>query len=437
MIKKMLEKKPSNRAKKLKPTNGRGLRSQKKALTLQVQIQLNSTFPFKKNPGKYQVLDFFGGCGGMSSGFAAVNSIFPGSFEMLGACDINQDALNTYEKNFDAIGVQQDITKLRTKVEINNFLKNFDNYNPKKPLVLIGCPPCQGFTSHRKRNWDRRDPRNDLVGAFAELAVKLNPYCIIMENVPEMFSKKYGEYYIGAKEILEDAGYRVHQNIFNTAIFGVPQERFRMLVMAMKKDFILPEPLYERSDFLTVKDAIGDLPPVKAGERYVKDAYHMSANHRSSTIAVIQAVPSDGGSRPVGIGPKCLERVSGFADVYGRLSWKKPSITITQYARNPASGRFVHPEQDRGLTMREAARLQSFPDNFEFCGSFDSVFKQIGEAVPPMFACSVAMNALIEFKERRLPNSEKIKQNEYIKELVSNSYSSVIAGLKNSRGKKR
>lgn len=88
-------------------------------------------------------------------------------------------------------------------------------------------------------------------------------------------------------------------------------------------------------------------------------------------------IPLDGGSRPAGVGPKCLQNFKGFADVYGRLYWNKPSITITHYARNPASGRFVHPEQHRGLTAREAARLQSFPDNYEFCGGFDDIFRQI------------------------------------------------------------
>ena len=114
---------------------------------------------------------------------------------------------------------------------------------------------------------------------------------------------------------------------------------------------------------------------------------------------MIAAVPRDGGNRPAGIGPKCLDKIKGFYDVYGRLSWNKPSITITQYARNPASGRFSHPEQNRGLTIREAARLQSFPDGFVWEGSLGEKFKQIGEAVPPLLALAIATKIAIKLKE--------------------------------------
>jgi DNA (cytosine-5)-methyltransferase 1 len=144
-------------------------------------------------------------------------------------------------------------------------------------------------------------------------------------------------------------------------------------------------------------------------------------------------VPPNGGNRPEGVGPKCLTRVKGFYDVYGRLSWDKPSITITHYARNPASGRYTHPVQDRGLTAREAARLQSFPDGFRFEGKFDDIYRQIGEAVPPLLSCGVAVNILIEYLSSK-PTFAQIANNISTIELpVNNSYSSVIAGIKNSR----
>ena len=106
-----------------------------------------------------------------------------------------------------------------------------------------------------------------------------------------------------------------------------------------------------------------------------------------------------GGSRPDGVGPKCLDKIKGFYDVYGRLSWDKPSITITQYARNPASGRFSHPEQDRALTIREAARLQSFPDGYQWEGALGENFKQIGEAVPPLLSLAIATQIALSLKE--------------------------------------
>ena len=150
---------------------------------------------------------------------------------------------------------------------------------------------------------------------------------------------------------------------------------------------------------MTVRNAISDLPPVAAGQICTSDALHRCSTHRQSTIDVIKAVPHDGGSRPSGIGPKCLDKIKGFYDVYGRLAWDKPSITITQYARNPASGRFSHPEQDRGLTIREAARLQSFPDGYVWEGSLGEKFKQIGEAVPPLLALAVATQIALKLQE--------------------------------------
>jgi DNA (cytosine-5)-methyltransferase 1 len=147
-------------------------------------------------------------------------------------------------------------------------------------------------------------------------------------------------------------------------------------------------------------------------------------------------IPKDGGSRPTGVGPKCLDRVRGFYDVYGRLAWDRPAITITHYARNPASGRYVHPEQDRGLTIREAALLQSFPKGFQFCGGFDSVFKQIGEAVPPRFAAAVASSCVIELLSREPTVDELWQAVRPVTSPVSSSFSSVIAGLKMARNGK-
>ena len=179
-----------------------------------------------------------------------------------------------------------------------------------------------------------------------------------------------------------------------------------------------------------MRDAISKLPTVAAGIADPNDPMHKSAAHKKSTIDVIKQVPHDGGSRPEGIGPACLDRVKGFSDVYGRLYWDKPSITITHYARNPASGRFTHPEQDRGLTAREAALLQSFPNEFEFTGKSDDIYRQIGEAVPPMLSSAIAANVLIELLSIE-PNDDEIALSpQSINEPVSSSYSSVIAGIK-------
>lgn len=406
-------------------------RIHKKALTKVIHRLLQSGFSKKPLPsdGQFQILDFFSGAGGMTAGFAMVAKTIPGSFQFLAGVDINEDATQSYTKNYGAHGMVQDIRKLSKTEDLKKFLKAV-GYDPKKPLVIIGCSPCQGFTSHRKKNWEERDPRNDLVSIFASIAVQLKPVCVVMENVPDMFSTKYESYYQNAKRILEKGGYTVHQKVYNTAAFGVPQERYRLLSVAMKKDFLLPEEMYTKEQFLTVRDAIGDLPEIAPGERPLHDAYHMSARHKPETVKVIRSVPKNGGNRPKGIGPKCLDHIKGFSDVYGRLNWERPSITITQYARNPASGRYVHPEQDRGLSIREVARLQSFPDDFQFAGKFDSMFKQIGEAVPPKFSCAVAASVFIELISVSPNREERKAQDGYTLKAVSNSYKSMASGVK-------
>ena len=384
----------------------------------------------KKGDECFQVLDLFCGCGGMSLGFAAVGRLTP-SFRIIGGCDIDRDAADTFSTNLAAPGIVQDVCDLAgDKRALGHFLDGLDGYDSSKPLVLIGCAPCQGFTSHRKKNWHQSDKRNDLVSEFARVASKLRPECVIMENVPELLGKKYWKHFEAFRNTLGKRGYTVKQAIYNAAAFGVPQERYRAIVIAMRCDFLLPSPTLKKHRYVTVREAIGDLPAVEPGETHPSDHLHRSARHRESTLEVIRQVPKDGGSRPFGVGPECLDRVKGFYDVYGRLNWDRPAITITHYARNPASGRYIHPEQDRGLSAREAAILQSFPVSYEFKGSFDSIFRQIGEAVPPKFSAALAAMVLIEMLSGPPEESDVRKSVVGIEKPVSSSFSSVIAGRK-------
>jgi DNA (cytosine-5)-methyltransferase 1 len=407
-----------------------------------VQTQVKQWQPLLSKPNRpakrcpFQLLDFFSGCGGMTLGFAALAKSLP-IIEIIGACDIQKDALATYTANFACPAINQDIRDLAEDDEkLSGFLAALPAFDANRPTILIGCAPCQGFTSHRKRHWDKSDPRNSLLAAFAVIASKINPACIIMENVPEMLSHKYWSHFEAAREILTSAGYRVAQSIYNAAAFGVPQERFRTLVVAMKKNFLLPDTTFlSPKEYRSVRDAIGSLPTVIPGISNSEDPLHRCASHRASTLATIRAVPKNGGMRPVGVGPKCLDRVNGFSDVYGRLSWDKPAITITHYARNPASGRYVHPEQDRGLTTREAALLQSFPTGFRFVGTFDSVFRQIGEAVPPLFAGAIAAHCVCELLSKTPTKTQMASAKVPVTTPVNSSYSSVIAGIKMGRSR--
>jgi len=384
------------------------------------------------NSNPIQVLDFFSGAGGTSLGFAAINEVIP-VFHFLAGCDIDSVSAATYGRNFGTPIICEDIRKIsKTPVSIRAFLDKI-GFNYTKPTILIGCAPCQGFSAHRKKHWDNDDDRNNLVFAFAHIVVEVKPDIFIMENVPEFLSEKYWTYFNKVRTLFCESGYTVKQNIYNAAEFGVPQERFRSIVIGMKKNFLLPKGHVTPNEYKTVRDAIEDLLQLDAGGADPTDALHKAVAHRRNTIDIIKKVPHDGGSLPEGEGPKCLTKINGFYDVYGRLRWDKPAITITHYARNPASGRYTHPVQNRGLTAREAARLQSFPDGFLFDGKSDDIYRQIGEAVPPLLSCGIAVDVLIERLSEE-PTTDQLKQvSDGIVLPVSNSYSSVIAKIKNAR----
>ena len=417
--------------------NQKDFRDDKAILTKEVQSAIGTFSPLRKNQyekNPIQLLDFFCGAGGTTLGFAALNSIIP-AFKLLGGCDINKISASTYAHNYGTPVINRDITELAYEDGKLDELLDQIGYDPTLPTILIGCAPCQGFTSHRKKHWaEGDDGRNTLILAFAEIVKKMDPDAIIMENVPEFLSNKYWKYFETAKQKYEQYGYTVKQSIYNAASFGVPQERFRAVVVGMKHNFVLPAGFLSPQQYRTVRDAIGDLRELLPGESDPDDPMHVAIRHQKTTLDVIKQVPHNGGNRPAGVGPVCLDRTKGFSDVYGRLSWDKPSITITAYARNPASGRFSHPEQDRVMTAREAATLQSFPKGFEFLGGSCDVFRQIGEAVPPLLAAGIASSVLIELISSSPSEVELDNEVPVITEPVSSSYSSVIAGIKN-RGK--
>ncbi|WP_420942763.1 DNA cytosine methyltransferase [Archangium gephyra] len=357
--------------------------------------------------GPVDVIDMFSGCGGMSAGFLSVNGLVP-AFRMVGSVDIDSIANRTYAQNIGIQPFNVDIGEMARRPKVFNETLGAARTDDTRPLVLIGCAPCQGFSSHRNEAGSA-DPRNSLFVDFARIATRLQPAAVIVENVPELLTDRYWPFVDRARELLVRAGYHVHVGVHNMAEFGVPQERFRALMLAMRRPFSPPKGFLSRSEFRTVRQAIGGLPAVRAGERHPDDPMHYTAGHKESTLATIRAVPKNGGNRPEDVGPECLRRAkarsgrAAYEDVYGRLFWDKPAITVTAYARNPASGRYTHPEQDRGLSVREAALLQSFPTNYNFEGSLDERFRQIGNAVPPAFAAYLAVHVLVELNAAQPP----------------------------------
>jgi DNA (cytosine-5)-methyltransferase 1 len=280
-----------------------------------------------------------------------------------------------------------------------------------------------------------RHGRNTLVTVFGELAVALRPVQIVMENVPDLVSERWWPVFQDLRNLLQEAGYQVRARIINFAQLGVPQERFRLVMLAS----LSASPTFPAvrrkgiKEFATVKEWIGHLPPVSSGEVHPLDPMHEASKHRASTLDIIRQVPLDGGSRPANVGPECLRRArdayGGYTDVYSRLAWSETAPTITARCRTPSCGRFVHPEQHRGLTAREAALLQTFRDDWFFEGPFDDRFKQIGNAVPPL-----AMQAIAEHLASGSTPTNEIGLFEVENRPVGASFSVLIPGIRRRGG---
>jgi DNA (cytosine-5)-methyltransferase 1 len=366
-----------------------------------------------------QVVNLFSGCGGLSYGFHE----HPEAFEVLGAIDFDQHANKTYQTNFGLVPQQVDIAS----VAAEEFVEMF-GIASNRPLVLVGGPPCQGFSSHKKKD-KRKDNRNSLVVRYVELGIESGSDVIIIENVPDLFANKHWGHYGKAKAMLEENGYIITSFVLSMAEYGVPQERFRAVVAASKKKPIpLPNGVLARRDFKTVRQAISHLPPLEAGQKCAIDPMHITSKHRRETIQIFEQIPPDGGDLPKGVGPSCLDGVKGFTDVYGRLMWDQPSVTITARCRTPSCGRFLHPEQHRGLTVREAALLQGFPGDFYFEGPFDDKYKQIGNAVPPPFSEILAVHLSDWFEGKRLDGKVTA-----IQKPIGSSFSTLISYVKKGK----
>jgi len=353
---------------------------------------------------KVYVVDFFCGCGGMSYGFANTRQSHI-SFEVLGGIDIDATALETFRQNISAPGILADVVRLANTPSLVNELLQKQDLQSLRPLVFIGCAPCQGFSAMRKGD-DRDDPRNNLMMSFAKIAGHFRPDVIVMENVPEILRGRFSRYYNAAARFLRAAGYTLEAEIIDSSLYGVPQRRRRAVVIgSLKGRITLPPPLFSTKHPLTVRHAIEHLRPIAAGETDNFDPLHCAPSHTERLIQMFKLIPPDGGDRRALLPRfhlKAHKRLDssetpGFTDVYGRLRWDTPSVTITAKSRSPSSGRFLHPEQHRNISVREAAILQGFPQSFIFSGTPTRQYRNIGEAVPPTLARFIAWQVLDHF----------------------------------------
>lgn len=268
--------------------------------------------------------------------------------------------------------------------------------------IVVGCPPCQGFsTLRRTRIYDGKDPRNDLVGVYLERIKELDPQAVVFENVIGILWGKGPEYLNPLVDAITKMGYKVNSEIVvNTADYGVPQHRRRVVIFGVR-DMDEPPTLPPKTHadprlnskqlppWNTVRSAIGDLPPLLPGESYPAIPNHNAHRHSPRVQKMIEKIPKNGGSwtsLPEDMWLPCHKKMKEkvVVNVYGRMRWDEPSNTITCRCTTPSSGRFLHPEQDRAITCREAARLQTFPDSFIFPNLFGPTERLIGNAVPPL-----------------------------------------------------
>lgn len=281
--------------------------------------------------------------------------------------------------------IEKDIRKVKIS-EIKEYLDGQTLH------LLAGCPPCQGFSSVRKLNKKQsvRDSRNSLVSEYFRMVKELKPLTIMMENVPGL--KDYYLFKDIVKE-LHNLGYNPKVDIVNVKEYGVPQSRRRLvLVGSLLGDIKIAEGSNKK---VSVRDAIGHLKPPEQS----KDALHqVRATHTAEVLKRISLTPKDGGSwkdLPAKYVLDCHKGKNvGFNDIYGRLRWDDISTTITGGCLNPSKGRFLHPEQDRVISPREAALLQSFPANYKFPTNIPkaALALLIGNALPPKFSYAQSVN---------------------------------------------
>ncbi len=268
---------------------------------------------------------------------------------------------------------------------------------PSQKFILSACAPCQPFSLHNKRGVLRghQDERSDLLDEVGRILNEFSrkPDYIFVENVPGI-SVKTNSALRRFEQVLFDLRYTVVSGVIDAARYGVPQHRKRFILVAKLGISFVSFPLQTHGpgsqfDYETV-EAIRGYPAIGAGETNKTFANHQSRRLSQINLDRIREIPKDGGSRKSLTGDlvlECHKKASGHKDVYGRLAWQRPAPTITTKCISLSNGRFGHPEQDRALTVREAARLQSFPDNYKFFGTgIDSEAKQVGNAVPVLLA---------------------------------------------------
>lgn len=348
------------------------------------------------NPKKsFSAVDLFSGCGGLTLGLKNAG------FQVLGAVDNDALSMETYKANHAEVTTWQlDIRKLPARTMMREL-----RLRPGQLDLLAGCPPCQAFSTMRTLNGSKRtrDVRNDLVFDFLRFVRLLRPKSVMLENVPGLAKDRRISLF---KSGLCRLGYTYRCEVLNAADYGVPQRRRRMIIVAGRTfEPSFAEPSTSKR---TVRNAIANLTRPDA----TTDPLHRGhANRTPRILAMIRHIPRNGGSRNA-LGRRkqlaCHRKCDGFRDVYGRMAWDEVAPTITTGCINPSKGRFLHPFQNRAITLREAMLLQSFPKRYRISlrrGRYPAA-ALIGNALPPEL---IRRHAMLLLKSLRSASKETVQ----------------------------
>ena len=365
-------------------------------------------FSFNTAKSSPVALALFAGCGGFSLGFRWAG------IKIAGYVEINPAFGEVYETNFPGVpNLGSDITSI-TDDSILGWKQRLGPVN-----VLFGGPPCQGFSLTGKRN--PKDLRNQLYAYVIRIASLLKPEVIVIENVGVLTTMKASNGYSMPAIILDSfkqAGYKCKYKELNAQEYGVPQFRRRVFFMGVRKDLLVepsfPLPTHgpeqrkslfgNLSPSLTFRDATGDLEPLESGEKSIIDPLHFAVTHPAHVINWLKNVP-EGQSAHQNLDPS-LRPPSGYNTTYKRLRWDAPSSTIgTTFGMISASNR-VHPRDTRSLTIREALRCQTFPDDFQMFGTLSAIRTMIGNAVPPLLAKAIGEHIVNVILGHNIPTVE-------------------------------
>ncbi len=336
----------------------------------------------RKKKYTYEVVDLFCGIGGLSYGLKCQG------MKILAGYDLDWTCQYAYETNTGGFFNYRDVRTIKGE-EISKL------YSKKGNIirVLAGCAPCQPFSSYAFKNKNKDKNKYSLLYEFGRLVKEVHPEIVTMENVPAIVSFKLKSVLADFVNTLQDEGYHVNYKVVYCPDYGIPQTRKRLVLLASRLgDIDLIPPTHNKNNYVTVKDVIGNLPPIEAGKGCSTDTLHRCRSLSSINLQRLEATPYGGSWRdwPKELMLECHKRESGksFGSVYGRMVWEEPAPTMTTLCTGIGNGRFGHPMQNRAISAREAALFQTFPITYKFFPneqevSLTKASRYIGNAVPP------------------------------------------------------